>query len=253
VALAPQLSRLLGAGRVDAAAALHRRTTAYVIALSWPVYLLLAGFGPGFLRLFGDGFGAGSAALAVLSVAMLVNVGCGNVQTLLLMSGRSGRHLAATVAGLAANLTAGVLLIPRYGALGAAVAWSAGIVLENVLAAVAARATLHRPLWTHPAPDHPAAVPVVGRPAGALVGSPVVVAGAVVLAVGVAGGTGIAVAGRGVGGLAVALAVLAVGIGVALTRPAVRAVVRGVVAVLRPDRRVPAAGTEGPWSGEAVT
>jgi O-antigen/teichoic acid export membrane protein len=222
VAVAPQLSRLLGAGQVDAAAALHRRTTTWVIALSWPVYLLLAGFGPGFLALFGGGFGAGGAALAVLSVAMLVNVGCGNVQTLLLMSGRSGLHLAATVTGLATNLVAGVLLIPRYGALGAAVSWSAGIVLENVLATAAARRVLHRPLWTVP----------VGATGGWL-GSPLGAAGGVVVAMAVAVGIGLAAGGRGLAGLGIALAVLVAGLAVALSRRPVRSAVREVVAVVR--------------------
>jgi O-antigen/teichoic acid export membrane protein len=224
VAVAPQLSRLVGAGQVDAAAALHRRTTTWVIALSWPVYLLLAGFGPGFLRLFGGGFGAGGAALAVLSVAMLVNVGCGNVQTLLLMSGRSGLHLAATVTGLATNLVAGALLIPRYGALGAAISWSAGIVLENVLATAAARHILHRPLW------------ITAPTASGWLHSPLGAAGGVLAAVGMAGAIGMVVGGRGLVGLGVALGVLVVGIGVALSRARVRAAVRDVVAVLRPGR-----------------
>lgn len=222
VAVAPQLSRLLGAGQVDAAAALHRRTTTWVIALSWPVYLLLAGFGPGFLALFGGGFTAGGAALAVLSVAMLVNVGCGNVQTLLLMSGRSGLHLAATVTGLATNVVAGVLLVPRYGALGAAISWSAGIVVENALATAAARRVLHRPLWTAPA-----------GPGRGWLGSPLGAAGGVVVVMAVAGGIGLAAGGRGLLGLGVALAVLVAGLAVALSRRAVRSAVREVVAVLR--------------------
>ena len=72
--------------------------------LSWPAYLLLAVFAPGFLLLFGDGFADGAAPMAVLAVAMLVNVGVGLVQTLLLMSGNSRRHLFATVGGLALNV-----------------------------------------------------------------------------------------------------------------------------------------------------
>jgi len=87
-------------------------------------------------------FAAGSTPMAVLAVAMLVNVGVGLVQTVLLMSGNSRGHLLATVSGLAVSLAAGVLLVPRFGALGAAIAWSLGIVVENVLAAILARRVL---------------------------------------------------------------------------------------------------------------
>jgi O-antigen/teichoic acid export membrane protein len=213
VAVAPQLSRLLAARRVDDAAAVHHRVTGWVLALSWPVYLLLAAFAPAFLSLFGGGFGGGAAALAVLAVAMLVNVGFGNVQTLLLMSGNSLRHLAATVAGLTVTLLGGALLIPRYGVLGAAVAWSGGIVLENVLAGIAARAVLGRPL-TNPALRVTAAVVAAGTM--------------------VASGLGLAVAGRTVAGLCVALALLAGSAGALLVSGRARAYLRGIASTLRP-------------------
>ncbi|MEV4757165.1 lipopolysaccharide biosynthesis protein [Micromonospora sp. NPDC049559] len=212
VAVAPQLSRLLGAGLRDRAGAVHRQTTTWAVLLSWPVYLLLAAFAPGFLLLFGPGFTAGAAALAVLSAAMLVNVGLGNVQTLLLMGGHSGRHLAATALGLATTGLLGVLLVPAHGALGAAIGWAAGIVVENVVAAVAAVPVLGR-------------FPVDAAVTGAAVG--------VAAAVGAAALVGGLVAGRGLAGLAVALGLLAAGAGGALTRPAVRRRMAGAVATLR--------------------
>ncbi|HET9519376.1 MAG TPA: polysaccharide biosynthesis C-terminal domain-containing protein, partial [Actinoplanes sp.] len=147
LALAPQLSKLLGSGRTAAAAAVYRRTSTAIIALSWPLYAVLATYAPGFLSLFGAEFAAGAPAMAVLCVAMLVNSGAGLVQTVLLMSGHSRRHLVAAATGLAGNLILGVTLIPRFGALGAALAWSVAIVVENVLAAVAARRVLGEPLF----------------------------------------------------------------------------------------------------------
>ncbi|WP_203965334.1 lipopolysaccharide biosynthesis protein [Actinocatenispora thailandica] len=213
VAVAPQLSALLGAGRRADAAAVHRQTTTWVIVLSWPVYLLLAFFAPGFLRLFGSGFTAGAGALTVLAVAMLVNVGLGNVQTLLLMSGASRIHLAAAAAGLAVTVGGGVALIPRYGALGAALAWSGGIVVENVSAALAARRVVGEPLLS-----------------AALVRTALGV-GAAVCAV----GTAVSVpAGRGVPSLLVAVGLLALGAGGALAVPGVRRRLGRIVATLRP-------------------
>jgi O-antigen/teichoic acid export membrane protein len=213
VAVAPQLSRLLGADRRADAAAVYRRTTLWIVLLSWPAYLLLAVFAPAFLELFGSQFAAGATPMAVLAAAMLVNVGVGLVQTVLLMSGNSRGHLLATVLGLTLNITAGCVLIPAHGALGAAIAWSIGIVAENVVAAVLARRALAQPLIT-----------------GGLVRA----AAAVTAGTGVACTVGAAVAGRGLPGLAVALGVL-VAAGLALLGDGrVRAAVKDVRSQLRP-------------------
>jgi O-antigen/teichoic acid export membrane protein len=188
VAIAPQLSRLLAASRNAEAAAVYRRTTLAIVVLSWPAYLMLAVFAPAFLALFGPSFSAGAAPLAVLAVAMLVNVGVGLVQTVLLMSGNSRGHLLATVCGLALNVVAGLLLIPRMGALGAAIAWSLGIVCENVIAAVLARRALGESLF-----DRPVLLASLG----------------VTLLSALAAALGVSFGGRDLPGLAIALGVLA--------------------------------------------
>jgi O-antigen/teichoic acid export membrane protein len=213
VAVAPQLSRLLGADRRAEAAAVYRRSTLWIVLLSWPAYLLLAAFAPAFLELFGPQFAGGATAMAVLAVAMGVNVGVGLVQTVLLMSGNSRGHLGATVLGLALNITAGCTLIPAHGALGAAIAWSIGIVAENVVAAALAHRALAQPLLT----------------AGLLRA-----AAAVLASTGVACTVGAVVAGRGLPGLAVALGVLVVAGLALLGHGRVRAAVKDVRSQLRP-------------------
>ncbi|GAB7051340.1 lipopolysaccharide biosynthesis protein [Catenuloplanes indicus] len=215
VAVAPQLSRLLGAGRIADAAAVHRQTTVLAIALSWPVYLLLALFAPAFLALFGGDFGAGGTAMAVLSAAMLVNVGLGTVQTVLLMSGHSRRHLAATSAGLACTVGFGLWWIPAGGVLGAAAAWAVGIVVENVAAAIGARQ-------------------VIG---GAVVSrSALLSAAGSVVAVVPIGLCAAAVAGRGLPGLLLACVSLMCGLAAAVSVRRVRELIRGGVALLRDAR-----------------
>ncbi|RKN40329.1 lipopolysaccharide biosynthesis protein [Micromonospora endolithica] len=224
VAVSPQLSRLLGRGERAAAAGVHRQLTTWGLVLSWPVYLLLAVFGLAFLQLFGAGFTSGATAMTVLAVAMLVNTGVGNVQSMLLMGGRSGLHLAATVAGLTVTVSLGVLLIPSYGATGAAVGWAAGIVTENLTAAVCARV-------------------VVGEP---LVDARMLRAGAATVAgVGAAAAVGVLAGGRGVTGLAVALGVLAAGCVGLLTLPRVRSGIRVTMMQIRGrGEPAPAAGPD---------
>lgn len=213
VAIAPQLSRLLGAGRRAEAAQVYRRTSLWIVVLSWPAYLMLAVFAPAFLELFGREFRAGATPMAVLAVAMLVNVGVGLVQTVLLMSGNSRGHLLATIAGLVLNVALCLLLVPRHGALGAAIAWSCGIVCENVLAAVLARRALGE----------------------ALLGRTLVVSALVVTAAtGAAAALGALLAGRGLPGLGVALAIVAAGCLALLADRRVRAALVSVRSQLKP-------------------
>lgn len=214
VATAPQLSRLLGDGHRHDAAQVYRRTTLWIVVLSWPAYLFLGVFAPAFLALFGAEFSDGAGPLAVLSAAMLVNVGVGLVQTVLLMSGNSRGHLLACVTGLTLNVAACLVLVPRLGALGAAIAWSLGIVCENVIAAVLARRALGEALS--------------GR-------GLVVPAAGVTAATGVAALIGALVAGRGVGGLAIALGIVAAGCLAALADRRVRAALHRARRDLRPS------------------
>jgi O-antigen/teichoic acid export membrane protein len=108
-------------------------TTAWLVALTWPVYLALLTFGPALLAVFGAEFAGGQVALAVLAAAMLAATAVGPVDVALLMGGRSAWNLANTVAALGANLALTVALVPRHGLAGAAVASMAGTLLNNLL------------------------------------------------------------------------------------------------------------------------
>ncbi len=129
----PQLGAALALGERRRAEDLYRVTTQWIVASSWPLYLILATFGPQVLRLFGQDFTSGADALAILSLSMLFSLATGNVNTVLLMAGRSRWNAANTVAALTVNIVLNLLLIPAHGIIGAAVAWSASILVERVM------------------------------------------------------------------------------------------------------------------------
>lgn len=139
IAIAPQLSALLARGEKPEAERLNNVATTWIVAGSWPLYLVLAIGGPYVLRLFGDGFAEGATALAVLCGAMLLALPAGNVQTVLLMGGRSGWSLANKAVALAVMVVADLLLVPPYGIVGAAVAWGLTILVDNGLAVLQVR------------------------------------------------------------------------------------------------------------------
>ena len=139
LAVAPEISRLLAVEETLLAGHLYRVSTRWIVLFSWPLLVLLTSFPSTVLSLFGPEFRQGAAALVVLCVASGVNVGVGNAQTVLLMAGKSSWHLAVTGVAFSVQLTVGILGVPRWGVLGAALSWGAAIVVENLMSAALVR------------------------------------------------------------------------------------------------------------------
>ncbi len=134
MAIAPQVSQLATLGKIRDAESVFQVGTWWLMALTWPAYITLAVFAPFLLRIYGHGFAAGSAALAILCVAQLFNLGTGNVTIVLLMAGKSSWNMINAAAALAVNIGINIVLIPRLGITGAAIAWAASIVVNNLAA-----------------------------------------------------------------------------------------------------------------------
>ena len=139
LAIAPQLSALLSRREYRRAADLYQSATRWLMLASWPLYLIFAVFPAVVLGIFGPRYTAGAAALAVLSLAMLVNLGTGNITVVLLMGGKSSWSAINAAAALIVNIGLNLVLLPRIGILGAAIAWGASIVVDNVTAMIEVR------------------------------------------------------------------------------------------------------------------
>lgn len=134
MAIAPQVSELATLGKMREAQSLFQVGTWWLIALTWPAYLALAIFAPFLLQVYGNRFAAGSTALVILCLAQLFNLGTGNVTIVLLMVGKSSWNMINAAGSLTVNIGLNLLLIPRIGITGAAIAWAASIVCNNLAA-----------------------------------------------------------------------------------------------------------------------
>ncbi|HUZ84422.1 MAG TPA: polysaccharide biosynthesis C-terminal domain-containing protein [Gaiellales bacterium] len=143
-AIGPKLAELLSAGNTDRAREVYRVSTSWLMLTAWPLYMTLAIYAPLLLHVFGHRYAtaAGASSLIVLSLAMLVATGIGPVDMVLLMGGRSFWNLFNVVVALILNVALSLLLVPRIGITGAAVAWAASIVFNNVAPLVEVRAFL---------------------------------------------------------------------------------------------------------------
>jgi O-antigen/teichoic acid export membrane protein len=128
----PKLSELMAQKSWDRARGVYQTTTAWLMVATWPLYLTFGLFAPTLLRIFGHGFEGGTGALEVLGFTMLVATAVGTVDMVLLMGGKSSWNLFNTVVGLSSNIILNLILIPRYGGTGAAIAWSSSILFTNL-------------------------------------------------------------------------------------------------------------------------
>jgi O-antigen/teichoic acid export membrane protein len=146
--LAPHLSKLLARDDHQGAERVFQVTTAWTMAVSWPLYLVSVGLAPLLLSIFGDSYDAGELVVVLLALATVVSAVCGPVDTVLLMAGGSKRSLFNNAAALAVDLLLDILLIPTIGMTGAAIGWAAAIVVRNVLPLVQVRGQLHMTPFT---------------------------------------------------------------------------------------------------------
>jgi O-antigen/teichoic acid export membrane protein len=129
----PRLAEALAIGDRTAANHLYRIATGWLVLVTWPVNLLVMLFAPVYLAAFGDGYRAGAHVAVVLGAAMLVATGCGMVDMVLAMAGRTSWNLVNVLVALAVTIGLDVLLIPRLGALGAAIGLAGAMVANNLL------------------------------------------------------------------------------------------------------------------------
>lgn len=134
IVVAPLYSRSLGRGRPDEVRDLYTTTTTWMVLFSTPVFVAFSTYGETILGLLGPGFRSGSRALLILSVGLLTVLLAGNVQSVLLMSGRSMLAAVNKTIALAVTILGVVALVPAFGIEGAAAAWATGMVLDSSLA-----------------------------------------------------------------------------------------------------------------------
>ncbi len=141
----PRFAELFAVDDRRGANAIYRATTAWLIVLTWPLYLLAVIYGPEVLSIFGHSYRAGHLVMIILGLTMLVATACGQVDMVLITTGRSSWSLANGLTALVVNVGLDLLLIPRYGITGAAIGWAAAIIVTNLtpLAQLAASVRLY--------------------------------------------------------------------------------------------------------------
>lgn len=136
LAAQPQFAQRITARDHAGASKLYQVTTAWLVLVTWPVYLVLIVFAEPVLRVFGHGYSSGQAAIILIATSMLLSTSLGMVDTILAMAGHTSWNLANAVLALGVNLALDFWLIPDHGLVGAAIGWATAIAVRNIAAAL---------------------------------------------------------------------------------------------------------------------
>ncbi len=112
---------------------LFQTSTKWCLGLTWPLVIVVAFFARDLMGFFGPEFEAGALVLTILAVAQLVNVGVGSVGNLLVMSGHQKLEIRNILLTAVLSVTLNLLLIPRWGMLGAGISLAAVSICANLL------------------------------------------------------------------------------------------------------------------------
>jgi len=134
-AVQPRLATSMSAADYATAKSLYQVTTGWIVISSWPILLAVGWLAPIYLGVFGSEYvtSAGVTVVWLLVAGMLLATACGVVDSVLVMAGRTGWQLYNVIAALLVNLGLNLWLIPSQGIVGAAIAWSVSLAVNNVI------------------------------------------------------------------------------------------------------------------------
>jgi O-antigen/teichoic acid export membrane protein len=141
--LQPKFTALLANQRHESLKDVYRISAAWSMVIAWPMYVVVFCAPVAYLGLFGREYvDHGVWVVILMAMAMLFAVATGSCDTLLLMSGRSALSLGNSLTALVIDIGLCVLLIPRMGITGAALAWAIAVSTRCLLALVQVRFTM---------------------------------------------------------------------------------------------------------------
>jgi O-antigen/teichoic acid export membrane protein len=145
---APKFAALYSQGNLEDLGKTAQHAARLMVLMAGPVLLFFLVFPGWVMSMFGDHFESGSLALSIIAAGQFVNVVTGSVGYLLMMCGYERLMRNTTAISAIVNIVANVLLIPRFGINGAAVASAITLISQNLIAAALVWRRLG--IWTIP-------------------------------------------------------------------------------------------------------
>ena len=152
LAMAPSIAALHATGQREALRARARSAARVIVAVSLLIAVVVVVIGRPLLAALGPGFESAFPATLVLVAAYLFHASMATSTYLLFMTAHERLAAGIFTLGVAVNVAGGLLLIPRFGIVGGAVAAGIGLVLVSAVSALIRMAQdrdqCHDP-WVH--------------------------------------------------------------------------------------------------------
>lgn len=142
------ISELYSAKRKKELDVIISKISALGAAWGMPAFVILAVFSHFWLGLFGSEFTAGTSALIILAAGQLINVSVGSTGYIMAMTGHERAMAGSVATSLLVNIGLGIILIPIYGVVGAAMATAITITIKNAILSLMVRHYLQ--VWPLP-------------------------------------------------------------------------------------------------------
>jgi O-antigen/teichoic acid export membrane protein len=137
--IGPRIAGLYAEGKLDELSHLAKNTARLALGVSLPIIIAVLVFGEWILQfLFGRAYTEAYLVLVVLVVGQVVNIATGSVGLIMNMTGHEKSALNTWSLALIVTIGLGAMLVPYFGALGAAIAATVATIVWNVLLLVKA-------------------------------------------------------------------------------------------------------------------
>ena len=110
---------------------LYKDVSRWIFTGAFVLFLIIVVFAPQVMAVFGEGFREGVVALIIVAVAQLYSSSVGPAPRMLAMTGNQNYAMIATTIAAATGVVVSLVLVPRFGLIGAAIGMGTAIVTEN--------------------------------------------------------------------------------------------------------------------------
>lgn len=139
IMFAPTIAELYSNGELQKLATMFKVVTQWSITFSLPIFCVATLFSAPILSLSGTSFTAAWPLVIAFSVGSIVNAATGSVGYMLLMTGHQKLSSLNSLAAVVVNVVLGVILTPRYGAMGTAISTGLALGVVNVMRLIQVR------------------------------------------------------------------------------------------------------------------
>jgi len=142
IMVAPKMAELYQKKQYDSLRILMRKSTLLMILAAFPILIVFITFPGLVMSFFGESFRSGASVLMILTVGQAVNVICGPVGYFLIMSGQEKTMRKIAIISALVLAVGAIILIPSYGAMGAALASALSLITFNLIMALFVKTSL---------------------------------------------------------------------------------------------------------------